>query len=179
MIISDIYFLFAIVIIVINYPNLLGQAASTGNNFSITLFSILFMAMFSISAYIIIKEKSFFHNQISNSKEIEFRNIDLLLKLKEDTNLVDKNIKTYYDRTNEFLQAFSDKLDIPNIFQEKIEILKLLEKETPTKEILEKYPDYNNQDIERLEKLVISKNRDITKIAIKVLKTKVSDIIKR
>jgi hypothetical protein len=86
MIISNIYFIVSILLTVISYPDLLkAETATLGTNFSIGFFSLLFLIMLSVSAYIIMKEKSFFYNQISNSKEIEYRNIDLLIKLKHDT----------------------------------------------------------------------------------------------
>ena len=180
MIISDIYFLFSIVMIVVNYPDLLlTQNNTTGTNFSIILFSILFLMMLSISAYIIMKEKSFFHNQISTSKEVEFRNIDLLLKLKHNTNKEDKDVLSYYDRTNDFLQAFSDKLEIPNIFEDKIKVMKLLEIDTDVSEILKEYPDFTKEDIDRLSKMLINKNLEISRIAEKISKTKNIDIKKR
>ena len=180
MIISDIYFLFSILMIVINYPNLLlAQNSMNGYNFSIVLFSILFLMMLSISAYIIMKEKSFFHNQISTSKEVEHRNIDLLLRLKKKTNKDDKDFLTYYDRTNDFLQAFSDKLEIPNIFEEKIQILKLLEQGTEESKILEDFLDYSKEDISRLRKILVDKNIEISRIAEKISKTKNVDIKKR
>ncbi len=180
MIISDIYFLFTIVLIVINYPDLLlVQNSTTGNYFSITLFSILFLIMLSISAYIIMKEKSFFYNQISKSKEVEYRNIDLLIKLKHQTNKEDKEILKYYDRTNEFLKAFSEKIELPNIFEEKISILKDLEAEIEESALLEKYPDYTREDFARLKKLLISNRNILSRTAVKVSKTKEADVKKR
>lgn len=180
MIISDIYFLFTISFIIIKYPNLISVQTSTGsNNFSITLFSILFLVVLSISAYIIMKEKSFFHNQISTSKEVEYRNIDLLLKLKKETNKDDKKILDYYDRTNEFLQAFSEKLEIPNIFEDKIDILRLLESNTDIEEILKKHEDHTVEDIHRLRKLLIKSKDDLSRITVKLSKTKNINIKKR
>lgn len=179
-IISNVYFLFTILLVVINYPELLlAQNITDGINFSITFFSILFLVMLSISAYIIMKEKAFFHNQISTSKEVEYRNIDLLLKLKKQTNKEDKNILTYYDRTNEFLQSFSEKLNIPNIFEEKINILKDLENDIDEETILQKNPDYTRADLERLSKLLVCKSDELTRIAVKISKTKEADIKKR
>ncbi|MBI9010140.1 MAG: hypothetical protein JEZ05_08965 [Tenericutes bacterium] len=180
MIISDIYFLFSLLMIVFNYPDLLlGQNTSNGYSFSIILFSVLFLLMLSISAYIIMKEKSFFHNQISTSKEIEHRNISLLLKLKHKTNKEDKEFLSYYDRTNEFLQAFSDKLEIPNIFEEKIQILKLLESGTEVSKILKDFSDYSVEDIDGLKILLVNKNNEISRISEKISKTKNVDIKKR
>lgn len=180
MIISDIYFLFSIIMIVVNYPNILLPLNTTnGSNFSIILFSILFLMMLSISAYIIMKEKSFFHNQISTSKEMEYRNIDLLLNLKKKTNKEDRNILNYYDRTNDFLKAFSDKLEIPNIFEEKINVLKLLEEKVEPAKILEDYPDFTEEDLNRLSKILIRNNISLSRIAEKISNTKTVDIKKR
>ena len=180
LIISDIYFLFTMLFIVISYPELLSIAnPANSNNFSITLFSILFLVMLSISAYIIMKEKSFFHNQISNSKEVEYRNIDLLLKLRKKTKKEDRLQQEYYDRTNEFFKAFSEKLEIPNIFEEKIEILKALEKGTSKEEILKTYPDFKDEDLIRLRKLLIQQRDELNRIAVKIYKSKQTDIKKR
>jgi len=180
MIISNIYFLFTIIFIVVNQPELLlAQNTTTGSTFSITFFSLLFLLMLSISSYIIMKEKSFFYNQISKSKEIEYRNIDLLLKLRHQTNKQEKDISAYYYQTNEFLKAFSEKLEIPNIFEEKIRILMDLENKLSIKELLVKYPDHNQQDFERLSKLLIPNQSALDRIAVKVSKTKSTDIKRR
>ena len=64
------------------------------------------------------KEKSFFYNQISKSKEIEYRNIDLLIKLKHKAGKEDIDYLKHYHRSNEFLKAFSEKIDLPNVFEQ-------------------------------------------------------------
>jgi len=93
MVVSNIFFLFTIVFIVVNNPELLlAQNTTSGSTFSITFFSLLFLLMLSISSYIIMKETTFFYNQISRSKEIEYRNIDLLMKLRYKTQKQDTSI---------------------------------------------------------------------------------------
>lgn len=180
MVISDIYFTVSIILTVISFPELLeAQNSSNGTNFSIAFFSILFLMMLSVSAYIIMKEKSFFYNQISNSKEIEYRNIDLLIKLRKDTGKEDKDVLVHYDRTNDFLQAFSDKIELPNVFEEKINILKDMENKVPLVELVKKYPEYEEKDFNRLEKLLITNHNVLSKIAVKMSKTRESDIKKR
>ncbi len=179
-IVSDIYFLFTIVFIVVNNPEfLLAQNTTQGSAFSITFFSVLFLVMLSISSYIIMKEKAFFYNQISKSKEIEYRNIDLLLKLKEKTGKKEKDVLGYYEQTNEFLKAFSKKLQIPNIFEEKINVLIDLENHLSTKDILKKYPEYTETDLNRLSKIMITNNSALDRIAVKLSKTKSTDIKRR
>lgn len=180
LIISDIYFIVAIILTVVNYPELLlVQNSTNGSNFSITLFSILFLMMLSISAYIIMKEKSFFYNQIAKSKELEYRNIRLLIDLKHQTNKDNKNFMDYYDHTNEFLKAFSEKIELPNIFEEKIAILKDLEANIKDEKILEMYSDYDQEDLNRLRKLLISNQNILAKISVKINKSREASIKKR
>ena len=180
MVVSNIYFLFTMVFIVLKYPNLLmAQNSASGSNFSITFFAILFLIMLSISSYIIMKEKSFFYNQISKSKEIEYRNIDLLIKLRHQTSKQEKDFGSYYDHLQEFLQAFSDKLELPNIFEEKINILIDLENQLKYDEILKKHPDFTVDDLDRLSRLCVSNKSALDRIALNMSKTKTIDIKRR
>jgi len=180
MVVSNIFFLFTIVFIVVNNPELLlAQNTTSGSTFSITFFSLLFLLMLSISSYIIMKETTFFYNQISRSKEIEYRNIDLLMKLRYKTQKQDKDVLGYYTQTNEFLKAFSEKLEISNVFADKIEIMILLENKLSYKEILEKHPEYTTTDLDRLSKLMISNKSVLDRIAVKISKTKSADIKRR
>jgi len=179
-IISDLYFIFIMIFVVANYPNMFIALNNTnGNQFNMTLFSILFLAMLTISSYIIMKEKSFFYNQISKSKEVEYRNIDLLLKLKYQTNKEEKDFLGCYEQVNSFLDAFSKKLDLPNIFTEKMNILLALEKNIDYQTILEKYPEYTKEDLNRLNNLIISRHSVLNRIAVKISKTKNVDIKRR
>ena len=179
-IISNIYFVVAILVIVSTFPDLLVSINdSNGTNFSIVFFSLLFLIMLSSSAYIITKEKSFFYNQISNSKEIEYRNIELLLKLKHNSNKYDKNFMNHYKNTNDLLEKFSKKNKLPNVFEEKINILIDIENNVPIDKILEEHPDFNEEDINRLSKLLISGNTKLNRIAIKMSNTRESKVKKR
>ncbi len=180
MIISDIYFLVAIVLTAISFPELLVTLnSSSGSSFSIIFFSILFLIMLSVSAYIIMKEKSFFYNQISKSKEIEYRNIDLLIKLKHKAGKEDIDYLKHYHRSNEFLKAFSEKIDLPNVFEEKINILIDMENDVPDSDIIEKYPDFTVEDLKRLKQLLISNRHVLSRIAIKMANTRESKVKKR
>lgn len=180
MIISNLYFVFTMIFIVLNYPALLmAQNTTAGTNFSITFFAILFLIMLSISSYIIMKEKAFFYNQISKSKEVEYRNIDLLLKLRKQTHRHPKDVEQYFTEVNTFLKAFSDTLELPNIFEEKLQILADLENHLAYDEILEKHPDMGVNDLHRLNNLRISNQTALDRIAVKISKTKTMDIKRR
>ncbi len=180
MIISNTYFLFSLVFIIINNPDLvLLQNDTTNRVFSIILFMILFLMMLTISAYIIMKEKAFFYNQIAKSKEVESRDIDLLMKLKQKTVNKDNDNSIHYQRTHAFLEAFSKKLDIPNVFEEKIDAIEMLDKGESAEVVLKKYPDFNEQDIERFRHLLLSSGQALRKTAIKISKTKNINIKQR
>ena len=135
--------------------------------------------MLSVSSYIIMKEKSFFYNQISNSKEIEYRNINLFLSLRKKAGKENKDLMDYYTKADAFLKAFSKKIELPNIFEEKINILKDMENNLSYKELEKKYPDYSKVDFDRLKKLLISNHNILSKIAVKMSKTKDLDIKRR
>ncbi|MBN2539992.1 MAG: hypothetical protein JXB08_00545 [Bacilli bacterium] len=179
--ISNAYFIFTMVFVVANFPEMLNtlNTSTLGTQFNITLFSILFLVMLTISSYIIMKEKSFFYNQISKSKEVEYRNIDLLQKLKFQTHKEDKDVDSFYGQVNEFLEAFSQKLELPNIFQERLEILKDLDLGKSYDTILEVHPDFEPIDLDRLSKLRIINKSPLSRIAVKLGKTYTIDIKRR
>ena len=177
MLISNLYFIFAIIMLIINFPTLFEfKNSNLENSFGITFFSLAFLLMLSISSYIIIKEKGFFYNQIALSKEREYRSIDLLTDFKEDPIKYVQNKQTFYEKTNELLAEFSKKIDIPNIFEEKINILKDLSLDISNEEILKKYEGYTENDIERLKGLLITKNSKLFKIITKITNTDDSQI---
>lgn len=180
MLISDLYFLFAIVMLIINFPSLfVFKNSSLENGFGITFFTIAFLLMLSISSYIMIKEKGFFYNQISLTKEREYRCIDLLLDFKEDPTEYIDDKDAFYKKTNELLKDFSKKIEIPNIFEEKINILMDLNNNVEKSEILKKYQGYTEEDLNRLENLTIKKTSKIYKIIMKLLNTDESEIKQR
>lgn len=166
---SDGMMLSSVLLIIINYPQFLGlENATIESRFGIGFFFVMFVIVLSVSNYIIIKQKSFFFNQISSSKESEFRNLDLLIDLKNQVYEDRESVEFYFDALLDFTQAFSDKIESENVFTEKIAILKELAYEVEHNKILEKFPDYSEEDLLRLEDLLVFNHQKLRKSALKI-----------
>ncbi|HRX92438.1 MAG TPA: hypothetical protein P5042_06505, partial [Candidatus Izemoplasmatales bacterium] len=127
--ISDLLLLFSVVMIMINYPEYMNMTNTNAENiFGIVIFFFALLLILTVSSYIIFKQKQFFYNQIAISKEAEYRNIDILNDLQKKVDKTDVNIDEYYERLNEFLEAFSKKLGVENAFKEKTAIMLEMEK---------------------------------------------------
>ncbi|MBN2696941.1 MAG: hypothetical protein JXR38_05320, partial [Bacilli bacterium] len=122
----------------------------------------------TISSYIIVKQKQFFYNQLALSNETEFRSIDLLIDLQKKVYDEDVDIEKYYQRTAVFLEEFSNKLEIENAFLDKLQLLFDMEKGESRAALIEKYPEYSREDLDRLENLLIGAKHKLRKIAIKM-----------
>lgn len=180
MTISNVLLLFSALMILINYPEFIDFSGdSTENSFGVVFFFIFFIAILTVSSYIIIKQKRFFYNQIALSKETEFRNIDLLIDIQKLATGQDINIKRYYERSQAFLEEFSQKIGAPNAFKDKLEIMQALEENTPKEILLQKYPLFKERDLERLENLLIGGKHKLRKVAIRLSHTFNIDIKKR
>lgn len=168
LVISDAMMLFAVLMIVINYPEFLGlETATLDSRFGIAFFFIAFMAILSLSSFIIVKQKSFFFNQISSSKEAEFRNLDLLVDLKKEVQEPQETKASYYDALDAFLSSFCAKVGSENIFQEKVSLLRQLDEGTSIETLMEMYPKYQKEDFERLQDLQIGGHAKLKKAAMK------------
>ena len=180
MFISNLFLLFFAIMIVKGYPEyLFMENPSAENNAGLTLFFIAFILILTITSYIIIKQKQFFYSQIAMSKETEFRNLDLLIDLEKEVTKTAVDTDRYYERTSQFLEAFCRKIGIENMFQEKVSILKKLEKGELTPAMLQNHPQYGKSDWERLEQLRIGGNGKLRKSALKMSHTFNVEVKKR
>ncbi len=136
------------------------------HNFFILVFLLLFVMLLSLSSYILIKRKTFFYNQLAEIKESEVRNLDLLseidyIKTKEK---IDLNV--YYKSLTTFSKELSKKIGIENVFTRKIQLLKDLRKYT-INDLLEKYPEYNEAEIESIRLMELTTTNKMRNIALK------------
>lgn len=112
-------------------------------------FMIVFGLLLSLSSYILIKRKNFFYNQLAQIKESEIRNIILHDEVKKIRTNKDFKSEGYYEALEELSVELSKKIGIENIFMEKIELLKFLQSHSIV-EALEKYPNYEENDLKEL-----------------------------
>jgi len=169
MLISNIFLFFAVLSIIVKFPELLAFVNfSAENEFGIQFFFLVFILILTISSYIIVKQKRFFYNQIALSKETEFRNIDLLIDLQKQVTDKSIDLSKYYDNVAAFVTAFSAKIQMDNIFLEKIAILRDLEKNIPYPALHEKHPNLPKEEVERLQDMLLGSHQKLMKLAMKI-----------
>lgn len=167
MMISNFALFFTGSILIIRYPDifkLIGNEDS--QTFFILVFLIAFVLLLSLSSYILIKRKTFFYNQLAKIKESEVRNMELLLEIQKINTNKDLDSEEYYSSLIKFSKELSKKIGISNIFDRKINILRDSSVLT-MQEILEKYPEYNNEEILDLMNMELEINNKMRKIGIK------------
>ncbi|HKL47246.1 MAG TPA: hypothetical protein VJ878_01140, partial [Candidatus Izemoplasmatales bacterium] len=165
----SLYFILTILMLLINHGYLFDfQSNPNTNNLVIGLFVFFFLSLLMISTYITLKESQFFYNQISFSKEKELRNINLLIDLKSKIDLEVFHHKIYYNQLRNLFEAFSNKLEINNVFSEKIDILEKLAHGEKKIQILKDHPKIKVEDLNRIEALIVNENSLIRKIAMRI-----------
>ncbi|MDD3127153.1 MAG: hypothetical protein WC479_04985 [Candidatus Izemoplasmatales bacterium] len=180
MFISNTFLLFSAIMIMAEFPEYLDFInASQESDFAVPFFFLVFILVLSISSYIIVKQKRFFYNQIALSKETEFRNIDLLIDLETQVTGRTISLSKYYDNILAFTDAFTNKIQMDNIFVEKIHIMQDLENNTPYPTMHEKYPNYSKEEFDRLDDLLLGNHRKLLKLAMKINYAKDIKIKKR
>lgn len=136
------------------------------HNFFILIFLFLFVVLLTLSSYILIKRKTFFYNQLAQIKESEVRNLDLLMEIDYVKTKSKLDSNEYYESLLKFSKELSRKIGIENVFTRKIQLLKDL-KEHNTNELLEKYPEYNEEQINKIKLMELSVNTKMRNIAVK------------
>lgn len=178
--IISLYFILTMSMLLINYNHLFYfQYNPATNNLVIVIFVILFLSILMISTYITIKESQFFYNQISYSKEKECRNIEFLIDLKSKVETEFYFQPNFFEKIQKLFKVFSEKAHIHNVFDEKIEILKMLSEGKSKEEVLKTFPDFTVKDVHRLETLLIKQDALLKKIAMHVFYFNQRDIHQR
>ena len=154
-------------LLILRFPEIF-QLVENGDSqtFYVLVFLIVFVLLLSLSSYILIKRKTFFYNQLAQIKESEIRNMELLLEIQKINTNKDLDSEDYYSSLLEFSIELSKKIGISNIFDRKIKILRDMSTLT-MQEILEKYPEYNRDEIMELMNMELEINNKMRKIGIK------------
>jgi len=173
----SVYFLFATLMLIMNYPLIFDfENTFVIKDLAIGFFVLLFLGILLLSSYIIVKEKTFFYNNISFAKEKEYRNLELLQEFKNKGKTTVIHNKDYYEEAKLILQEFSEKINLPDIFSEKLTILQLLEKEVDKESLIKDYPNYSLDDLKRLEKLLINHSSPLQKMLLKLKHSQTSKV---
>ncbi len=171
MITSNLALFVSGVLLVVGFDSIFSipGSTSTQNNF-IIVFLILFVLLLTLSSYILIKRKTFFYNHLAQIKESEIRNMDVLIEIEQKRTKKTLDSEEYYKSLELFSRELSKKIGIENIFSRKIQLLRDLKKYNSA-EIIEKYSEYTQDEINELKILELSTNQKIRNLGIKASKT--------
>ena len=165
----SLYFILTITMLFVNYNQLFDfNTTFETSYFVIGLFVFLFLSLLMMSTYITLKESQFFYNQISYTKEKELKNLKLLIELKDQIDLEIFDYESYFKKIHLLFEDFSKKINIDNLFKQKIDILKKLSLGHTKESILNEYKEFTQEDINHLETLVIHKDSLMRKIAMRL-----------
>jgi len=166
-------------LLVISFGDLFEIAGNTSvqNNY-VVIILVAFVLLLTLSSYILIKRKMFFYNQLAHIKESEVRNINLLMDIEKRRDRKSLNSKEYYSSIGNFSKEISKKIGIENIFNRKVRLLKDLKKYSLS-EIVEKYPEYNQKQIEQIRLLELETHLKMRNLSIKASKTQNVEVSKK
>ncbi|MGS0972644.1 MAG: hypothetical protein ACVCEJ_05355 [Candidatus Izemoplasmataceae bacterium] len=136
----------------------------------IIAFLVIFVLLLTLSSFILIKRKTFFYNQLAQIKESEVRNMKLLMKIEKIKTNKELNSEKYYSSLLKFTEILSEKLEIENIFSDKIMILKDSRKMSFS-ELLGKYNTYSKEEILEILELELETHEKMEMIGIKASKS--------
>ena len=143
---------------------------TTVSTILIIVFLVLFVLLLTLSSYILIKRKSFFYNHLAQIKESELRNMAMLDEINYIKNKSTLNSAEYYKSLQGFSKELSKKIGIENVFSRKIKLLKDLKKYNMT-EMMERYQDYTQDEINELKLMELSVTNKMKTIGLKASKS--------
>ena len=152
--------------------------ALSPNTFYIFLFLLIFVALLSVSSFIMIKRKRFFYRQLAQIKEREFKIIDIFFQLQERYFGRSFDYEEYYDQIETFTEEFSRNINVENVFQEKIDILRKM-RNSSKNELLSEYSSYTLEELHELEQLELSVVKKMPRIAFKVSQSQYIHVSKK
>lgn len=136
----------------------------------IIAFLIIFVLLLTLSSFILIKRKTFFYNQLAQIKEAEVRNMKLLMTIEKIKTNKELDYESYYSSLYKFTEELAKKLDIENVFHDKITILKDSKNMTRS-ELINKYTSFTKEEIDEILELELETHEKMKMIGIKASKS--------
>lgn len=158
--INNISLLFFGIIFIWQYADIFRVDNTNVEIFYIYVFLIVFVALLSVSSFIIINRKRFLYNKLAQIKESEIRLLGLMQNLKTTYDSNAFNYEDYVKKFKVFSENLTKKIDIDNVFETQIQLLKDLESLSDT-ELDNKYSNFTYEEIQELKQFYIHKHSKI------------------
>lgn len=147
------------------FPEILAVENATTAQLSIINASIVVIMIFLfLSALFNIRTKNFNYVKLAKSKENEYRIMDGLFHLQNDVLKDPINLEVFYQDIHTFFETFTQKLEMDNVFEKRLQLIQDLET-LPTNKIKKKYKDIPDEIIEELRALTLTSHQKIRYIA--------------
>jgi hypothetical protein len=171
MLLSSALLFFSGLILLSGYPDIFTLAGNTSPQEGfIIAFLVIFVLLLTLSSFILIKRKTFFYNQLAQIKESEVRNMKLLMEIEKIKTNKELDYDSYYSSLLKFTEVLSEKLEIDNLFQDKIRILKD-SKNMTISELVAKYQTFSKEEINEILELELETHEKMKMIGIKASKS--------
>lgn len=174
-IINNVSLFFIGSFIVFRYPNLFEGA--TGQIIYVYIILIVFVALLSISSFILIKRKLFFYEKVAKMKEIEIRTINIVIDLRNLYSRTQFDFDDYYAQLDTFFSTLTKEIQIENVFNERIEIIKNIG-QYDLSDIIKRYPNVNASNIEEIKRLELKIHSKMHYLLYKSSQTKNTELTK-
>lgn len=164
--------------VIFRYPEMFQMVeGQTTRTIYIYVFMLIFVALLSIASYVLIQRKVFYYNQVAKIKETEIRIINILVDLKQQYSQTKFDFNEYYDQLKEFSKEVTKKIDIENIFQARIDLLKELNEDTIAK-ITKDHTHVKLRELEELKRLELDVHTKMHYLLVKASQIKNIDYSK-
>jgi hypothetical protein len=171
MLLSSALLFFSGLILLSGYPDIFTLAGNTSPQEGfIIAFLVIFVLLLTLSSFILIKRKTFFYNQLAQIKESEVRNMKLLMEIEKIKTNKELDYDSYYSSLLKFTEVLSEKLEIDNLFQDKIRVLKD-SKNMTISELVAKYQTFSKEEINEILELELETHEKMKMIGIKASKS--------
>jgi len=148
-------------------PIILENANSfTPSAFFMLFILVVFVALLSVTSFILIKRKNYIYRQVVDVKEEEYKYNETILEMQAAYRKKTFDYESYYHITDKFTDEISETIGISNVFKERLKIIKDIPKLSDEK-LLNQYPELRRNDLEELKQLELSKHKKIVYIAFK------------
>ncbi len=149
-IINHMAFLFIGLVTVHRFPGILMLAPTAiGERVTIYVLLTVFTALMFAASSVMIRKQMFYYDQLAKIKEMDLRMIGTVEDYVKQYRNKEPDRTRYFRVLRRFTEALAKKMDIENVFEERIDIIEALEK-MPETEVLKKYPEYSLEEIKEL-----------------------------
>ncbi len=138
----------------------------TPSAFFMLFILVIFVALLSVTSFILIKRKHYIYRQVVDVKEEEYKYNETILDMQATYRKKTFNEKDYYKKIEQFTDRVSETIGISNVFKERLKIINDIPK-LSDKDILKQYPETKKNDLEEIKQLELSQYKKIIYVAFK------------